>query len=89
MLKGDRMDESCRKSKNGFYPVIYLTAYSDDMVLDRAKVTEPYDNVKPLSYRSAFQYRDGTEACMQSTDNERDSCEGKHSSISVLILVSL
>ena len=51
MLKGD-MDgvEAAEEIRKRFdIPVIYLTAYSDDKVLERAKITEPYAYiVKPF-----------------------------------------
>ena len=51
MLKGD-MDgvEAAKEIRKLFdIPVIYLTAYSDDKVLERAKITEPYAYiVKPF-----------------------------------------
>jgi PAS domain S-box-containing protein len=61
VLKGD-MDgiEAAEQIYNRFdIPVVYLTAYSDDSTLERAKVTEPYGYVlKPFdvgSLRSAIE----------------------------------
>jgi CheY-like chemotaxis protein len=51
MLKGD-MDgvEAARQIRDKFdIPIIYLTAYSDDSILERAKLTEPYGYIlKPF-----------------------------------------
>lgn len=53
-LKGE-MDgiEAAKKIRSSFnIPVIYLTAYSDQNVLERAKITEPYGYIlKPLRER--------------------------------------
>ena len=53
-LQGD-MDgvEAAREIRDRFnIPVVYLTAYSDDATLDRAKVTEPYGYIlKPFRER--------------------------------------
>lgn len=51
MLKGD-MDgvEAAEQIREKFdIPIIYLTAYSDDKILERAKLTEPYGYIlKPF-----------------------------------------
>lgn len=51
MLKGDMSGiEAAEKIINRFYiPVIYLTAYSDDSTLKRAKITQPFGYIlKPF-----------------------------------------
>jgi DNA-binding NarL/FixJ family response regulator len=36
-------------------PIIYVTAYADDLIIDRAKITEPYGYImKPLNDRELF-----------------------------------
>ena len=54
VLKGsmDGVDTACRIRKQFSLPVIYVTAYVDDELLARAKITEPYGYiVKPFSER--------------------------------------
>jgi CheY-like chemotaxis protein len=82
MLKGD-MDgvKAAEEIKKRFsIPVIYLTAYSDDKVLDRAKVTEPYGYIvkpfKAIDLRSNIEMALYRHSMQKSTDNERASCEG-------------
>ncbi|MFA0823590.1 MAG: response regulator [Methanomethylovorans sp.] len=82
MLKGD-MDgvKAAEEIKKRFsIPVIYLTAYSDDKVLDRAKVTEPYRYIvkpfKAIDLRSNIEMALYRHSMQKSTDNERASCEG-------------
>ncbi|AKB51494.1 response regulator receiver [Methanosarcina barkeri str. Wiesmoor] len=57
MLKGD-MDgvEAARKIREGFdVPVVYLTAYSDNIILERAKKTEPFGYiVKPFDEKDLY-----------------------------------
>jgi CheY-like chemotaxis protein len=82
MLKGD-MDgvKAAEEIKKRFsIPVIYLTAYSDDKVLDRAKVTEPYGYIvkpfKAIDLRSNIEMALYRHSMQKSTDNERASCQG-------------
>lgn len=82
MLKGD-MDgvKAAEEIKKRFsIPVIYLTAYSDDKVLDRAKVTEPYGYIvkpfKAIDLRSNIEMALYRHNMQKSTDKERISCEG-------------
>jgi CheY-like chemotaxis protein len=57
MLKGE-MDgvEAAEKIRSSFnIPVVYLTAYSDDNILDRAKRTEPFGYIiKPFDEKDLY-----------------------------------
>ncbi len=57
MLKGD-MDgvEAAKKIKEKFeIPVVYLTAYSDNKILERAKTTEPLGYIiKPFDEKDLY-----------------------------------
>jgi two-component system, response regulator PdtaR len=57
MLKGD-MDgvEATREIKARFdIPVVYLTAYSDNNILERAKITEPFGYIiKPFDEKDLY-----------------------------------
>jgi CheY-like chemotaxis protein len=57
MLKGE-MDgvEASEKIRSRFnIPVVYLTAYSDDNILDRAKRTEPFGYIiKPFDEKDLY-----------------------------------
>lgn len=57
MLKGD-MDgvEATREIKERFdIPVVYLTAYSDNNILERAKITEPFGYIiKPFDEKDLY-----------------------------------
>ncbi|HEY3363327.1 MAG TPA: response regulator [Methanosarcina sp.] len=57
MLKGD-MDgvEAAREIKEKFeIPIVYLTAYSDNEILERAKITEPLGYIiKPFDEKDLY-----------------------------------
>ena len=57
MLKGD-MDgvEAAREIRERFdVPVVYLTAYSDNNILERAKITEPFGYIiKPFDEKDLY-----------------------------------
>ncbi|WP_292465791.1 response regulator [Methanolobus sp.] len=84
MLKGD-MDgvqaiEEIRKKFD--IPVIYLTAYSDDEVLERAKLTQPYGYiVKPFKandLRTNIEialYKHRMEKNARKKDNSNGNCD--------------
>lgn len=81
MLKGD-MDgvAAAEEIKERFdIPVIYLTAYSDDKVLERAKITEPYGYIvkpfKAIDLRSNIEMALYRHSVQKSTDKEGVSCE--------------
>jgi CheY-like chemotaxis protein len=55
VLKGKMDGIDASKQIHNFLdiPIIYLTAYSDDEVLKRARITEPYGYlIKPLSHET-------------------------------------
>ncbi len=57
MLKGD-MDgvEAAREIRERFdVPIVYLTAYSDNNILERAKITEPFGYIiKPFDEKDLY-----------------------------------
>jgi PAS domain S-box-containing protein len=56
MMEGMDGIETAQAVRERFHiPVIYLTAYDDDMVLDRAKMTAPYGYlIKPFQQREIY-----------------------------------
>ncbi|HEY3361467.1 MAG TPA: response regulator [Methanosarcina sp.] len=75
MLKGD-MDgvEAAKKTRERFdVPVVYLTAYSDNKILERAKRTEPFGYIiKPFDERDLYS---SIEVTLQRYRKEKEKLE--------------